>query len=210
MGRRAVGATAEDSRELLVSAAVEGIAVHGYDRVRLRDIGAIAGVTTGMIQHYFASRDELLLAAIERLGMEQVETARRICRDEPDPWRRLAALIEQVAAGPDGERRCAAWLEVSASAARDAHTRASVVRVTTEWREHLAGTIRDGVAAGVFVPAFDEDELVNVLLAAIDGCELSVGSGAGVVDAPGARRILLRLAAALTGIDVSRADIAPR
>jgi AcrR family transcriptional regulator len=205
-----VGATAEDSRELLIGAAVEGIATHGYDRVRLRDVSAIAGVTTGMIQHYFASREDLLLAAIERLGTEQIEAARRICRDEPDPWQRLTALIEQVAAGPDGERRCAVWLELCASAARDTRIRASLVRVTREWREHLTATIRDGVAAGVFIAALDQDELANVLMAAIDGCEMSVGSGAGVVDAHGARRILLHLAATLTGIDLRGVGIGPR
>lgn len=210
MGRRMVGARAEDSRELLIGAAVEGIATHGYDRVRLRDIGAIAGVTTGMIQHYFASREDLLLAALERLGTEQIEAARRICRDEPDPWRRLTALIEQVAAGPDGERRCAAWLDLCASAARDPRIRASLVRVTQEWRRHLTETIRDGVAAGIFTSVLDQDELANVLMATIDGCEMSVGSGAGVVDAPGARRILLHLAETLTGVDSSRAEIAPR
>ena len=44
-------------------------------------------------------------------------------------------------------------------------------------------------------------------MAAIDGCDMSVGSGAGVVDAPGARRILLHLAATLTGVNSSGAEV---
>jgi AcrR family transcriptional regulator len=197
---RAGAERAGEARCRLINAAIEGTVAHGYDRVRLRDIAAIAGVTTGMIQHHFASREELLLAMLERLGTEQIEAARRIGRHEPDPWRRLEALIGQIAADSEAERHCVAWLDLCASAARDVRIRTSLARVTSEWRKHLTETVRDGLAAGVFTPILDEADVVDVLLAAIDGCELSVGSGAGVVDGPGARRLLLRLAAKLTGV----------
>jgi AcrR family transcriptional regulator len=206
MRAQATGAQADDPKERLITASIDGIADQGYERVRLKDIAAIAGVTTGMIQHYFASREELLLAALERIGTDQIEAARRATDGQPDPWRRLEALLDQVAARPDTERRCAAWLNLCANAARDDRVRASLTRVTQEWRQQLTETVRAGFDAGIFTSGFDQAQLVDTLMAAIDGCELSIGSGAGVVDGPAARRLLLNLAAVLTGVDRS-ADV---
>jgi len=49
-----------ERREAIALAAAETIAAHGLKQVTLRDIAAGLGVTTGVLTHYFASKDALV------------------------------------------------------------------------------------------------------------------------------------------------------
>jgi TetR/AcrR family transcriptional repressor of bet genes len=56
----------------------------GWDAISLRKVAAEAGVSMGMVQHYFTTKDEMLRFAIE----EMAEDTRRRCRE------RVAELTE--------------------------------------------------------------------------------------------------------------------
>jgi AcrR family transcriptional regulator len=56
------------TRRELVRAAADSIAALGLNRATITVIAAKAGVTSGAIQHHFASRDELLLSVVEEFG----------------------------------------------------------------------------------------------------------------------------------------------
>ena len=45
--------------ETVLRVAVQQIAERGYDSVRLRDVATNAGVSIGLLQHYFGSREDL-------------------------------------------------------------------------------------------------------------------------------------------------------
>lgn len=55
-----------DRREQILDAAVRVFAEKGFDRATNRDIARAAGITPGLIYHYFASKEELLRSAMER------------------------------------------------------------------------------------------------------------------------------------------------
>ncbi|MEM9564109.1 MAG: TetR/AcrR family transcriptional regulator [Actinomycetota bacterium] len=57
----------EQKRAELLDGAVDAIAKRGLDGVKLMDIAAEAGVTTGAIGYYFRDKDELLVATLEHL-----------------------------------------------------------------------------------------------------------------------------------------------
>ncbi len=67
----------------LLEAALRTFAERGYASTRLEDIAAAVGVTKGTIYHYFATKEELLVRAIEHyhdqafLPLQQVLGARR-------------------------------------------------------------------------------------------------------------------------------------
>lgn len=52
------------SRELLLQAAVELFAEHGFERTTTRDIGERAGVDAALIARYFGSKTQLYLATL--------------------------------------------------------------------------------------------------------------------------------------------------
>src|SRR5260370_37743365 len=65
--RRRVGRTpgSPQNREAIRVAALEQFTKRGYDRATTRDIAAAAGVDPALVLHYFGSKDQLLVAALE-------------------------------------------------------------------------------------------------------------------------------------------------
>lgn len=55
----------EDRREQIVEAALRVFAQKGFDKATNKDIAQEAGITAGLIYHYFKSKEELLKAALE-------------------------------------------------------------------------------------------------------------------------------------------------
>src|SRR4051794_37582157 len=75
----------EERRAAIISAAEKLLAVHGFDALRLRDVSKEAGVSIGLIQHYFTTRDELLY-----------ETMRVASERRAEQWSRLGSGQESA------------------------------------------------------------------------------------------------------------------
>ncbi|MFI9596780.1 TetR/AcrR family transcriptional regulator [Nonomuraea sp. NPDC052265] len=71
MGRIA-GVTAAETRQRLLRAAAEAFAERGYDGTRVADIAAAAGVSNGALYAHFASKAELLVAALRAHGRRRL------------------------------------------------------------------------------------------------------------------------------------------
>ncbi|WP_028927000.1 TetR/AcrR family transcriptional regulator [Pseudonocardia acaciae] len=97
MGERVARKRDRRIQEILsVAAALFG--ERGYDGVSLDDIAERLDVTKGSLYYYFASKDELVTAAIEALGNDWIARLERLLADTGGPaGRRLRALVrEQV------------------------------------------------------------------------------------------------------------------
>ena len=55
-------------REEILDAANALFAERGYDEVSIEDIASSAGVTRGLVHHYFGGRKQVYIALLERLG----------------------------------------------------------------------------------------------------------------------------------------------
>jgi AcrR family transcriptional regulator len=55
-------------REQILDAANALFAQRAYDEVSIEDIASAAGVTRGLVHHYFGGRKEVYIALLERLG----------------------------------------------------------------------------------------------------------------------------------------------
>ena len=53
------------TRDAILAAARERFSAHGYDRVRMRDVAADAGVDVALVTYHFGSKDGLFAAALE-------------------------------------------------------------------------------------------------------------------------------------------------
>jgi AcrR family transcriptional regulator len=56
---------ASDTRDTILAAARERFAAHGYDRTRIRDVAADAGVDAALVHYFFKSKDGLFAAAMQ-------------------------------------------------------------------------------------------------------------------------------------------------
>jgi AcrR family transcriptional regulator len=63
-------------REQILDAANALFAERGYDEVLIEDIARAAGVTRGLVHHYFGGRKNVYIALLERLGGMREETLR--------------------------------------------------------------------------------------------------------------------------------------
>ena len=63
-------------REQMLDAANDLFAGHGYEEVSVEDIARAAGVTRGLVHHYFGGRTEVYLGLLERLEAIREESLR--------------------------------------------------------------------------------------------------------------------------------------
>jgi AcrR family transcriptional regulator len=60
-------------REQILVAANALFAARAYDEVSVEDIAGAAGVTRGLVHHYFGGRNDVYIALLERLGAQREE-----------------------------------------------------------------------------------------------------------------------------------------
>lgn len=121
--------------------------VRGLDKMGLRDVAAEAEMSLGQLQHYFGSRDELLMFAMEFLRKQNIErVARRIASSgSPTPGARLRAIVREMLPVDDkaeaGSLMNLIFLleSVRSSDLREhAHGQALALRELLEWQITLA------------------------------------------------------------------------
>ncbi len=92
-GKRLVKRRPDQTREGILAAAVAEFAAHGLEGARVDAIAHRAGANKRMIYHYFGNKDDLYLAALERVYADRRACDRAFDSDQDDPPTALAALI---------------------------------------------------------------------------------------------------------------------
>jgi transcriptional repressor BetI len=99
-------------RRELIEATLSIIAERGFAETTVARICGAAGVSRGLISHYFAGKQALLLEAYRGLSQElAAETAKAMSASNGDPLNALRALVEVSFRPPVFEAdKIAAWL----------------------------------------------------------------------------------------------------
>ena len=93
----------EDRREHIIAAALRAFAQKGFARTTNKDIAREAGITPGLIYHYFESKEALFRAIIDgRSPLQVVRTPPPHLLDQP-PEVALRHFIQQLLAIAEGE-----------------------------------------------------------------------------------------------------------
>ncbi|MGL4489716.1 MAG: TetR family transcriptional regulator, partial [Rhizobiaceae bacterium] len=88
-------------RSELVQATLSCIATLGMEHTTVREIAIKAGVTPGLIRHYFTSKEELVLAAYTQYAATFLDHSRTAVENAPDePIARLATFITANLSAP--------------------------------------------------------------------------------------------------------------
>lgn len=167
MGRIA-GVTAEQTRERLLRAAADVFANRGYDGTRVADIAQAAGVSNGAMYAHFASKADLLVAALHAHG-------RRLLADmfAADPDRPVMELLLVIGQELLHKRDRHGFLVIEAlvAARRDSDVARPMRDYVGERATWLAGIIELAQAGGEVDPALSPNALAHFCLL------LSMGSG---------------------------------
>ena len=173
-GRRAKGSR---RRAEIIDATLAVVTRDGAAGVTHRTVAKEAGITTSLSTYYFATLDELLVAALSSVADIYTTRIRTILENPGDKLRGLAELIVE-SAGP-GRERALAERELSTLAAR----RPALAPVARRWRDNVAD-----VAATLT----DDREAIAALVAASDGLCTAILIDNAPADTDYVRRILAR------------------
>ncbi|WP_219416305.1 TetR/AcrR family transcriptional regulator [Pseudonocardia nigra] len=196
---RPVG-SGDEQRERILAAVAPLIVKHGAPKVRLRDVAAEAGVSVGMIQHYFATRDRLIDEAFRHYSLSVVQELAAAPRPGDDPWQRLVALCKAATSSARIRQRSIIWFDFAGQAARDASRRRLVQQVYEAWVEAFVAVVEDGTSTGVFKPVVAPRMAAAQLVALVDGIDLAVAIRMPQADRAWREQHLLSAARALLGV----------
>lgn len=178
------------AREHVVEAARRRIAAAGLQGATIRAIASEASVSTGYVTHYFESKQQLALAALERNNQLAQERVLRACR----PARGMEAIAATVDAllPVDEERRqeWAVWVAFWTASATDADAAGGLQSaregLATILAEPFAEAIDDGDLPGDLDFEYESERLMVLA----SGIGLLVNGSAGDHARRLARRML--------------------
>lgn len=136
-------------RDALIEATLESIAQAGMAGTTVRGIAERAGVTPGLIRHYFSTKDDLVIAAYNRLMETMTATsAAALAGTGTSAADRLNAFVKAAVSAPVADPRSVAlWASFIQLAARDETMRAVHARTYLNFRNHLQILIAEALSA---------------------------------------------------------------
>lgn len=173
-----VSAQSRTKQFSILEAAIECIADRGCSGTRLADVSRVAGVSIGVIQHHFGSRDQLILAALNHAADELRSEMSSFASSTSSGWEQLMALLQHVAHMPQLVQRGSLWLEISRIARQQPAYSEALEAVYRLWVDLINGAIERGQLDGSIrkTTTVEQQTLVTVLLAFIDGYEYQLAS----------------------------------
>lgn len=170
----------EQRRVRILEGAAEVFARKGLVAARVADIAAATAMSQGLIYRYFAGKDELFAAVVERATAGTAALAREALAQSGSPWERLHWFTARLV--PHQYQQPAYALVVSHALTSEAvppAVRDSARRHLDALREVVTGLIVEGQARGEVLP-WDPSHLALVYLAALHG----LAATAAFIDTP--------------------------
>jgi AcrR family transcriptional regulator len=157
---------AVDRREQISLAAYAGIAEHGFEGLRMRDVAARAGVNIATVHYYYATKEELIGAAYQVMQ-------HRFQASLPaggSPADRLAGhlngILELLINDADLRQVLA---EVALRAGRDRGLGERIGAVEDDWFEMVRQLVQEGVDEGSWAVEVDPAAFAVTVVAMLKG-----------------------------------------
>lgn len=138
-------------REQICRAAATVIAREGFAGSTMRMVAEEAGVSTGMLNHYFANRQDLLTQALVFVSERAQCRTREAIQGIPAGRERIVALLESALAdGQEVSETWRVWINAYGEAVRLAELRHTIESRLSSWYELI-----DEALEGL-VPEYDD------------------------------------------------------
>jgi len=163
------------NRRRLIDAAKQLASMRGYEAATLREVAALAGLTTGAVFANFADKADLFAAAIEADDEALLAVMRRAADADADggPRRTLLAMLAAVQARQQEEL---AWVRVKMSLIWCCAGRRAIGARTIE--AALAEVLRDRVRTGALAGHADPELLADMVWESyLSNCRRAVFDG---------------------------------
>jgi AcrR family transcriptional regulator len=181
----------ENLRETILAAASRLIAERGYHAVRVADIAAAVGTSTGSVHYHFAAKEDLLTEAltfyVRRAFDRQSAELRRI----DGARERLLHLFEmQLPVEGQVREEWSAWLQYWAEAMLRPELRPIHDEFYARWRDTIVRIVERGKRRGEFGDV-DAEAVARHLTALTDGAAIQALMNVDGMDVDQMRRLLV-------------------
>jgi TetR/AcrR family transcriptional repressor of bet genes len=189
MGKRSIKAIRRDE---LMDAAIDVIGTEGLSSATIAVIASRAGMSTGLVNHYFESKEELLALAMRNLSNLIRRDILDLLPPEPTPQQRLKAIIDGsfVPHHFRGAKRVA-WMQFMIASQSETRIRHLYHLTGARFVSNIRYAVRQ------LVPAADVDDVTDGIAALIDGFFWEIAGEYAEEDFERARRICWRFVTAL-------------
>ena len=176
-----------DTCDDIMAATYRALCEHGHAAVTTQDIADEAGVSTAALHYHYDGKRDLLVSFLDWLldGFEARLDDAVAAADPEDAPERVVALLDEVLASPDAERRefRTAIVEVRAQAPYRPAYRERLTAFDDAVRERVRDAVADGVERGCF-EAVDPDDVAAFLVTYATGAQgRDVAVGASLAEA---------------------------
>ncbi|WP_378740220.1 TetR/AcrR family transcriptional regulator [Nocardia brasiliensis] len=176
-----------ERRQQIAAAVCRLAATRGLEGVSLRHVAAEAGVSMGRIQHYFKTKDEMLLFAFGTIS-ERVEhrVAQAVATlPQPPDARSLvrALLVEMMPVGEHARAEMPMWIAFFARAVVEPRMAKPLREGTRSLHAFVDEQVGNARSDGQSTDAFDPAREAEILLALADGLMMRLMVGGIEADA---------------------------
>ncbi|MFI8420336.1 TetR/AcrR family transcriptional regulator [Streptomyces sp. NPDC085479] len=165
----------DEARERAMRAAISVIAEKGTAALRMSDIAARAGMSTGHILYHFGKKDRLLLEVLAWSQADLWARFQRAADQAASPVEKLDLFVRFYLPRDQGDERYALWTKVLAQGHDEAGRRV-LTELLDGWDERLEAILREGRDLGVFADV-DLPEFVIRAVAMLSGLSEDVMFG---------------------------------
>lgn len=166
-------------RRELADAAIRVIARDGLAAITLGAVAEDAGWSIGSIRYYFPAKNDLLAAALERVGERVDERIRDRTGGAMGRAQLRIAMVEMLPLDPTGAEESRVWLAFLAQAAVDAELVPFAEQIAERLHQPLAEHIAAGVQAGEFRADLDAAHEATRLQLLRDALDLALSTTPG-------------------------------
>ena len=151
----------------------------GLEGISLRHVGAEAGVTSGMVQHYFPTKDAMMHHAMDLAGEYFAERMSAAEVPESAPVRDRVRTLLQLLLPMDERARDAGLVSLAfvAYAATNEAAAGKLGHGNSQMRDYLGHLLSRARDDGRLAADVDPDQAAVALLAATDGLALHCITG---------------------------------
>jgi TetR/AcrR family transcriptional regulator, transcriptional repressor for nem operon len=159
----------ERTRGRIVDAAARLIHERGVAGTTLEDIKSAAGVSGSQLTHYFAGKDELVQAVIDRQAETIAGNQWQADLSSPEGLRAWRNMVIAQVASSEGKGGCPLGSLAGQLAENDERARGLIAAGFAEWSAAISDGLRRLHAAGHLPDDTDPDDLAVTLLAVLQG-----------------------------------------
>jgi AcrR family transcriptional regulator len=189
--------------EEILAAACRVIVRRGFHATRIADIAQEAGTSTGTVHYHFETKGDVLLAALRWANTLPYGPIDEALRGGDDDTARLARLLEFAVPYPGRPRdEYVLLIELWGRILHEPGLVPDGEQLSARWRSYFFDVVRRGTESGTFHPVADPDEVVERLIALVDGLGFKAVLGYRWMSPERMRSLVYGFAAEQLGLEV--------